>query len=298
MAEALAEARASVTLDLLRGDLTPSQIDRLRELGVIDCDAPAAVDAVLVDLPDPNEIAGRWPSHLLAVFDDREWFRGTAALVIQPSLDRWSGSAEAGRVLAGYAFAPIRGSVRALAADPPSETEPVEVLVCFGGSDPADVGARVAPAVARSGPWRTTIVVGPGYRGRLGGAVGTGAVVRDPLDIDRRLASATLVVSGAGTMKFELALLGRPMILLAVVDDQLPIGPPFAATGAALFLGDGRDVDLSAVAAAVAALMADDPARTAMGERGRRIVDGRGAERIAAAVLQLGEPAIRSATLP
>ena len=105
------------------------------------------------------------------------------------------------------------------------------------------------------------------------------------------------MVSGAGTMKFELALLGRPMILLAVVDDQLPIGPPFAATGAARFLGDGREVDPSEVVSAVAALMADGPARTAMGERGRTIVDGRGAERIAAAVLQLGEPATRSATL-
>ena len=99
-------------------------------------------------------------------------------------------------------------------------------------------------------------------------------------------------------MKFELALLGRPMLLLAVVDDQLPVGPPFAATGAARYLGDGRETDPAEVAAAVAALMADDPARAAMAARGRAIVDGRGAQRIAAAVLGLGDVDPHSATLP
>ena len=107
-----------------------------------------------------------------------------------------------------------------------------------------------------------------------------------------------LVVGGAGTMKFELALLGRPMVLLAVVDDQLPVGPPFAATGAAHYLGDGRTIDPAEVVTAVASLMADAPARAAMAERARALVDGRGADRIAAAVLRLGEPQPDSATLP
>jgi spore coat polysaccharide biosynthesis predicted glycosyltransferase SpsG len=295
ISEALTAAGASVTLELLRGEPTAAQAGRLRELGVGRA-APAELDAVLVDLPDPNEIGDRWPADLMAVFDDREWFLGAAALVIQPSLDRWSGSGQVERVLAGYAYAPIRGSLLELAANPPLDGG--EVLVCFGGSDPADVGGRIAPTVASAGPWSTTIVVGPDYRGRLREAGGTASVVRDPADLDHRLASAALVVGGAGTMKFELALLGRPMLLLAVVDDQLPVGPPFAATGAARYIGDGREIDPAEVAAAVDTLMADDAARAAMGARGRATVDGRGGERIAAAVLQLGEVDPHSATLP
>jgi UDP-2,4-diacetamido-2,4,6-trideoxy-beta-L-altropyranose hydrolase len=112
-------------------------------------------------------------------------------------------------------------------------------------------------------------------------------VVRDPVDLDRRLAGATVVIGGAGTMKFELALLGRPMILLAVAPDQLPIGPAFAAAGAARYLGDGRTIEPAAVGAAVAELMTDETARLAMAGRGRALVDGRGADRIAAAVLEL-----------
>ena len=297
MAEALTAAGASATLELLRGEPTAAQADRLRHLGVRH-EEPGVVDAVLVDLPDPNEIADRWPPNIRAILDDREWYRGAAALVIQPSLDNWSGKARAERVLAGYAYAPIRGSLRELAASASAGATETEVLVCFGGSDPADVSGRVALALAHAGDWPTTIVVGPDYRGRLGEGGGEAVVLRDPPDLDRRLASAALVVGGAGTMKFELALLGRPMVLLAVVDDQLPVGPPFAATGAARYLGDGRTIDPGEVATMVAALMADDPARAAMADRGRAIVDGRGAERIAAAVLALGEPRPDSATLP
>jgi hypothetical protein len=297
MAEALTAAGASATLELLRGEPTAAQADRLRHLGVRH-EEPGVVDAVLVDLPDPNEIADRWPPNIRAILDDREWYRGAAALVIQPSLDDWSGKARAERVLAGYAYAPIRGSLRELAASAAAGAAETEVLVCFGGSDPADVGGRVALAIAHAGDWPTTIVVGPDYRGRLSEDDGDAVVLRDPPDLDRRLASAALVVGGAGTMKFELALLGRPMVLLAVVDDQLPVGPPFAATGAARYLGDGRTIDPGEVATTVAALMADDPARAAMADRGRAIVDGRGAERIAAAVLALGEPRPDSDTLP
>lgn len=297
MAEALAGTGVGVSLEILRGAPTRSQADRVRELGVEMGPQSDDADAVvLVDLPDPNEIGARWPAERLAVFDDREWFRGSAALVIQPSLATWTGSAHAGPVLAGYEYAPIRMSLRRLAAELPVEARPAEVVVCFGGSDPADVGARVVPAIAAGRTWSTIAIVGPGYRGRL---VETGAggrptdlrVMRDPPDLERRLATATLVVSGAGTMKFELALLGRPMILLAVVDDQLPVGPPFAGTGAAEFVGDGRTIDPAAIVTAVTRLMADGPARTSMAARGRDVVDGRGAERIAAAVLELASSA-------
>lgn len=290
IAEALTAARAGVSLEILRGALSAGQAARLEGLAVAI--RPPDDDAViLVDLPDPNEAADRWPRRRLAVFDDRERLRGAAALVIQPSLARWGGSADADQILEGYAYAPIRATLRRLAAEPSPEAMPPQVLICFGASDPADVGARLLPAIAGSGPWRTVAVLGPAYRGRLaetGDDVGGGVrVVRDPADLDRRLAAARVVVGGAGTMKFELALLGRPSILLAVADDQLPVGPPFAETGAARYLGDGRTIEPADVADAVAELMADERARVAMASHGRKVVDGRGADRIVVAVMEL-----------
>ncbi|HEV2005473.1 MAG TPA: hypothetical protein VGQ85_02565, partial [Candidatus Limnocylindrales bacterium] len=292
IAEALREADAAVSAQLLRGAPSPLQAQRLVELGVrIGSAGENAI--VLVDLPDPSEVAGRWRPGRLAVLDDRELFRGPLAVVIQPSLATWSGSAQPGRVLEGYAYAPIRSSLRRLAIDAPPEATPGRIVVCFGGSDPADVSARLAPAIAGASRWSTLTVVGPDYRGRLAeihpgdgipgpdndrsGAPAGVQVVRDPTDLDRLLATASLVVCGAGTMKFELGLLGRPMIMLAVADDQRPVGPAFAATGAARYLGDGRTIDPATVAAEVATLVADGPARAAMASRGPTVVDGRGA---------------------
>jgi spore coat polysaccharide biosynthesis predicted glycosyltransferase SpsG len=128
-------------------------------------------------------------------------------------------------------------------------------------------------------------VVGPDYAGRASGA----ATVRDPDDLPRRVAEADLVVIGGGTMKFEVAALGRPAILLAASDDQLPVGPPFASTGAAVWLGDGRAVEPEMVHQVIAELLADDPARAAMSEAGRRTVDGGGADRLAAEIAALAD---------
>jgi spore coat polysaccharide biosynthesis predicted glycosyltransferase SpsG len=158
------------------------------------------------------------------------------------------------------------------------------VLVCFGGSDPFGVTARLGPTLATDRRWETEIVVGSGYAGP---GVEAATLRRDPPDLPRLLAGCDVAVLGAGTMKFEAACLGRPAILVAAADDQLEIGREFAATGAAVWLGDGRVVGPAALNEAVAALLADEPGRTAMGRRAIEVVDGRGADRVAAAILSL-----------
>jgi spore coat polysaccharide biosynthesis predicted glycosyltransferase SpsG len=283
LAEVLGK-RAAVFLELNRGSPTATERDRLAGAGVRP-HRGVSPDAIVVDLPQPDDIAGRWAAERLVVFDDSHRLTDPAAVVVQPSLPIWSGRAEVGTVLAGYAYAPIRPSLRGFPADR-QPVEPAEVVVCFGGSDPHDVSARLAPAVAAAldRAARLTVILGGGYTGRLDeGAVP--AVVHDPADLDERLARATLAVIGGGTMKFELAHLGVPSIVVAVADDQLAVGPPFATTGAARFLGDGRMVDPAAVGDVARTLLDDPAARRAMAAAGRAAVDGRGAERVADAVL-------------
>ncbi len=253
---------------------------------------PGAV--VVVDVPDVSKAVALAPAERLVVFDDRDVFAGEAALVVQPSMPAWAGPGRAARVLAGFDYAPVaRVFVDGRAAGPRPATTPPAVLVCFGGSDPALVTQRIAGVLAPARQWRTTTIVGADYAGSLE-ALPPGAV-RDPADLPARLARADLVVMGAGTMKFEVACLGRPAILLAVADDQLAAGPPFAATGAADYLGDGRTIDADRVRQAVSELVADDARRAEMGRIAAAVVDGRGAERLGAAVLALaGHPAASS----
>jgi spore coat polysaccharide biosynthesis predicted glycosyltransferase SpsG len=277
LAEALVEVGVAVGIRYLRGGPTATERRRLDELGVGD-DGGRSAGVTVVDLPDPNELD---PGGLgaVVVFDDRELFRGRADVIVQPSLPKWRGPATAGRVLAGYGYAPIarRWLAAREHAGSPSADLP-RVLVCFGGSDPARVTERIGPAVAADPRWTTSVVVGADFGGRLPRGV---EAVRDPADLPERVASADLVLLGAGTMKFEVACLGRPMLLLAVVDDQLPVGPPFAATGAAEWLGDGREIDPASVVELVAALIADPAQQQTMGRNAAATIDGRGGSRIA-----------------
>ncbi|MFI5225134.1 MAG: hypothetical protein ACHQ3P_00500 [Candidatus Limnocylindrales bacterium] len=239
-----------------------------------------------MDLPDPNE-PSLPPDERIVVFDDRELFHGDAAILIQPSMPSWAGGGgRADRVLAGYAYAPIGDAVRrhrpAINGGVPADPY---IVVCFGGSDPFDVTGRLAPALGAFPGARTVIVVGADYRGSI--VDGGLDVRRDPDDFIDLIAGATVVVGSAGTIKFEAAYLGRPMILVAVVDDQLPVAPPFAATGASRYLGDGRRVSPDVVRRATIELLGDEVRRSAYGARGRSIVDGRGADRIVEAVAEL-----------
>lgn len=290
LGEALAAAGAGpVSVRILRGSWTDGQTATLRAAGVVVAPSasPPTGAVVVADLPDPAEAVGLAPPERLALFDDGDRFAGSCALVVQPSMPRWRGSGSAGRVLEGYAWAPVAEAwrtARPASAPSASTSDPPRIVVCFGGSDPAGVTGRVAPALAADPRWRTVPVVGRDHGGALPASLD---VARDPADLPGLVAGSDLAVIGAGTMKFEVGCLGRAMALLAVADDQLPVGPPFAATGAAVWLGDGRTVDPGDVVDAVAALVADAGRRTTLARTAWTLVDGEGAARLASEIAAL-----------
>jgi len=299
LAEASWAAGTTLQLELLDGTLSDAERGRAAAVGMRKAvgEGPAAGSLVIVDVPQPASVATRFDPAVLAVFDDSDAFDGRAAIIIQPSQAVWRGTGEAGVVLSGYDYVPISAAVRRQrsAADSSADAAPDRVrpriLVCFGGSDPADVTGRIVPALAALDA-DLEVVVGPSYRG----ATDRWTVVahRDPADLVERLAAADVALLGAGTMKFEAACLARPMVLLAAADDQPSVGSAFAATGAARYLGDGRTIDASVVVDALAALLADPPARAELGRTAARVIDGNGADRVAAAIERLAQPAARS----
>jgi spore coat polysaccharide biosynthesis predicted glycosyltransferase SpsG len=291
-------AEADIDLELIEGELTEGERSRLERAGARSIGGDVAIvpaTAVVLDVPDPDSVAGRFDPTRLAVFDDRDSFGGSAELVIQPSLASWTGRATAGRVLAGFAFVPISAAIRErrmqVPAPPPDQARRPYVVVCFGGSDPHSITERLAPATVRdlAGRADVDVVIGASYAGSTHGW--PIEPVRDPPDFVERIATADLLVFGAGTMKFEAACLGRPMVLVAAADDQGPVGPAFAATGAARYLGDGRTIDPEVVAAAVSDLLDDAGSRQELADTARRVIDGDGAARIADAVAAVAQAA-------
>jgi spore coat polysaccharide biosynthesis predicted glycosyltransferase SpsG len=279
-----------VSIELVAGRLDGVFGARVRQLGVEERGSPPSRAVVVVDLPDLRTVVDRYPAESLVVFDDRNAFQGRAAIVVQPSLPAWSGDGLADRVLAGFAYAPVGQRYRTLrtridAAPPRTRSGPPRVLMCFGGSDPHHVSRRLGSAVTGLGRWEPSLVVGADFGGRVDDLAVP--VLRDPADLADRMADCDLALIGAGTMKFEVACLGRPALLVAAADDQMAVGPPFGATGAARWLGDGRTVDPDVVRRAIVDLLDDRAAAAAMSAAARAVVDGRGADRIVDAIAAL-----------
>ncbi len=185
-----------------------------------------------------------------------------AAIVVQPSQAAWRG-AGAGRPGTGrLSLRPGRSGISEppvparTTAPPPTRrrgTPRGPGLLRWQRPCRGDRSHRRQPDP--SAAWRAVIAIGAGAAEPP--QTWPVAVVRDPRDLPERLAAADLAVLGAGTMKFEAACLGVPAMLLAVADDQLAVGPAFAATGSATYLGDGRTVDPGVVRTAVDALAGD-----------------------------------------
>lgn len=294
LGEALRDRRTAVSLSIVGGRLGGDAARRATKLGLIEGPIPDGV-VVVADLPRVGDAIGLAPWERLVVFDDANAFAGEAAIVVQPSLPSWTGPGRGGRVLAGYDYVPLARRYREIRGQGPAAParatgvtgKPLHILLSFGGSDPDLVTERIAPSLAGTGDdraaWSVVALVGAGHREPV--EIPGIAVVRDPPDLPERLVAADLVILGAGTMKFEAACLRRPAILVAAADDQLPVGPPFAATGAAMWLGDGRSVEPAWVRDAVVQLLSQPTRRDAMAARAGEIVDGRGAERLADAIL-------------
>jgi spore coat polysaccharide biosynthesis predicted glycosyltransferase SpsG len=157
------------------------------------------------------------------------------------------------------------------------------LVLCLGGGDQEDRTPDLALALSTVAP--VSVVLGGGYRGRWAEGSPTlpagSQVLRSPEDLPRRMARAAVAITAGGGMSLEFALLGRPMVVLPQCGEQRDLAETLERAGAAVM---GPD-DPVGVVALVTALLADPGRRTAMGHAGRALVDGRGAERVAAALI-------------
>jgi UDP-2,4-diacetamido-2,4,6-trideoxy-beta-L-altropyranose hydrolase len=166
------------------------------------------------------------------------------------------------------------------------------ILVSFGGSDPHNVTLKVIRALQRSPePWEARIIVGPAnaHYAELQEAVGASPnlqLAHDPSNIPELMAWADLAVSAAGSTSWELAFMALPAVVLSLADNQEGIARGLAEKGAAVNLGWHEDVSEEMLAQAINSMAASPERRRAMSIRAREMVDGRGADRVVAAMLK------------
>ena len=251
---------------------------------------------------DARHLAAIRGAYVTAYVDDHEQRGLPVDVVIDPNAgasrgSRGEGSAPGPRVLAGSAFTPLRAEIARMAPPERSfEGRTLSLLLAFGGSDPARLsarGLRAALAVAKRVPLHVTVLAGPMHPEldalvALSAAPGV-SLVHDAREVGPLFAATDLALAAAGSTAWELCAMGVPMLLVQVAENQRAVIEPLVAGGAAKRLDREVAGDEAALEAAIEGFIRTDPAELRrMSEAGRRVVDGRGAARIARALGELG----------
>jgi spore coat polysaccharide biosynthesis predicted glycosyltransferase SpsG len=127
--------------------------------------------------------------------------------------------------------------------------------------------AELATAIADAGKWRFSLAC-------------------NARDMHERMFAADLAICGGGLTLFELACTGTPAVVICGEPFEEQTAADMETRGFGINLGFGRYLKSSDVVRALMVLYSDVDRRVEMGRRGRELVDGRGSERIAAAIFQ------------
>lgn len=104
-------------------------------------------------------------------------------------------------------------------------------------------------------------------------------------DFYRLMTEADLFVGAGGGTSWERAAMGLPTICIAVSNNQQANGEVMARSGAHVFLGAREQVSIEQLRQAIGFVAGNQGMRQSMAERSRQLVDGRGAQRVAAALV-------------
>lgn len=167
------------------------------------------------------------------------------------------------------------------------------ILISLGGSDPDGQTPKAVEALSGLGAGVEAVVVLGAANSHEEAArknVPPGASVRferDVSDMRALMAWADCAVLAGGVTALEACASGLPAILMTLAENQVEPARALDAAGAAELAGEGRLITAGDLGARLAALAASPERLAAMGARGRSLVDGSGARRVADALLAL-----------
>ena len=98
-----------------------------------------------------------------------------------------------------------------------------------------------------------------------------------------------IAITAGGTTLYELCATGVPSIAFTMADNQVDFTKSFHEHEAICYVGDARSDNALArnLAARLFSILPDKALRTRLSANARKLVDGRGAERIADAIINL-----------
>lgn len=196
------------------------------------------------------------------------------------------------RWLTGPRFALLGASYR----NAPRHQHHAEVRsigIFMGGTDPGGVSARVLSACREAGFSGDIEVASTSANPQLAALKATCAstppasVLLDAPDLAAFFERHDLQIGAGGGATWERCCIGAPTIALALADNQTAVVPALAALGAvrAASLPGTALPDARPLKPVLAELLLDAAARAELAARAAALVDGRGAQRVALALL-------------
>ena len=303
IAEALTRAGAKVAV--ATSTATVASVPRLATAGLeIVGPEPRPCDVALMDgyaFTAEDEAAWARGGARVAVIEDAPGRRHDCDLLIAPTpgdgADYAAWLPPRARAIVGPGHAPVDAAFAGLrgaalerrAASPPLRN----VLISTGLTDPGG-GALKALAALQMLVGIDSIVVATGVAALSAMAL-RAAAAADPRvqlrfdadDMARLTLEADLAIGAAGGSTWERCTLGLPSLVLTVAGNQLPNARALAAAGAACVPGPVEAVTAGFVRDMVLALAAQPGRMQRISKAAFGLCDGLGADRIAAAILEL-----------
>ena len=250
---------------------------------------------------DSAEVAENYLAELVASgtrvisLDHQANVRFASQLVINPLLDPGREAYEfvpGTQLLLGRRYAIVRPEIRRVrqvrAQEPP---QPFRALIALGDDDMQELTIKIAklllPMTRLS---RIDVVVRPHYASLAGLQQLASAhperleVATDPADVSSRVARCHFAITGGGGWSLELACVGVPQLVVVPSEVYWPNARRLEDEGTAVCLGGHENLSPSSIRQAIQELLTDPLERQAMARCGRKLIDGRGPDRLVTAL--------------
>jgi UDP-2,4-diacetamido-2,4,6-trideoxy-beta-L-altropyranose hydrolase len=268
--QAVVAAKADILILDVRDDLPVSVLHSLRNRGIL-----------IVTIDDPS---------------DRRLAADMAFYPPVPQVERQGWTGFTGRLYVGWEWVLLRRYF----ADRPKRKEhgdsPV-VLVTMGGSDPFGMTLKAVKSLNMMDvDFRAVVVLGPGFTHQknfeelITNSKHCFDVRYNVFDMSQVMVNADLAIASFGMTAYELAAMGVPAVFTCLTEDHAESASAFVRAGISMSLGVYSDLALDDLVQSIADLLDNSEKRAQMASQARKLVDGRGARRIAKQIIKTCYP--------
>ncbi|HRU01450.1 MAG TPA: UDP-2,4-diacetamido-2,4,6-trideoxy-beta-L-altropyranose hydrolase, partial [Victivallales bacterium] len=161
-----------------------------------------------------------------------------------------------------------------------------KLLVTLGGSDPDNTTLKVIKAIKKSNlKLQVKLVVGEAnpHVETLEKEIFRSSnleILRNAENMAELMVWADIVITSGGVTSWEACFMGLSDIIIYCVENQKPVAVSLDKVGAAINLGYNRELDEDKLVLTIKSLADDFELRNRMSEKGKMLVDGKGAERV------------------